>query len=254
MTYAQVSTGFKGGGVNPRPFNLPQARSFAPETLINYEIGLKSSWFEHKLRANLDGFYGKYRDIQETLLSCPQFGGPGPCALPINAGNANIKGIEFETEAHPFGGLELDASLSYIDFEFTRLAPDTGITPGMVPPYTPKKKGSLGVQYAIPFGPAGSLTPRFDISYQEAIFTSAVNITALDPTGSLNRVPAYALMNLRLTWKAPKEDWEAAVQVLNLGGKFYYLNKFDLTGAGAGEATAQPGAPREVDFEIKHRM
>src|SRR5262249_35035967 len=32
MTYAQWSTGFRGGGVNPRPFTVAQETTFKPET------------------------------------------------------------------------------------------------------------------------------------------------------------------------------------------------------------------------------
>src|SRR5207253_7688305 len=39
MAYAQYSTGFKGGGVNPRPFFKEQAVPFRPETLTSYEVG-----------------------------------------------------------------------------------------------------------------------------------------------------------------------------------------------------------------------
>src|SRR5690606_7283637 len=31
MTYGSVSTGFKGGGINPRPFNVGQVRPFGTE-------------------------------------------------------------------------------------------------------------------------------------------------------------------------------------------------------------------------------
>jgi iron complex outermembrane receptor protein len=43
MGYVQVSTGFKGGGVDPRPFNVAQASSpFHPESLTTYELGRSS--------------------------------------------------------------------------------------------------------------------------------------------------------------------------------------------------------------------
>lgn len=42
MAYAQVATGYRSGGVNPRPFFGPsspnnQIKSFSPETLLSYE-------------------------------------------------------------------------------------------------------------------------------------------------------------------------------------------------------------------------
>ncbi len=134
MTYAEFSTGFKGGGINPRPFTVAQVQPFGPETLEAYEIGFKSMMFDRRLRLNAAAFYNNYNAIQLALLSCPQFGGPGPCALPVNAGDAHVKGAEVEFEAHPVGGLELDGSASYLDFAYigSTLNANTGILPGMV--------------------------------------------------------------------------------------------------------------------------
>ena len=44
MTYAQVSTGYKGGGVNPTPYVPDQAVPFGPEKLTTYEVGVKSDF------------------------------------------------------------------------------------------------------------------------------------------------------------------------------------------------------------------
>ena len=35
MTYAQVATGYKGGGVNPRPFFIVQIETFEPEKMTS---------------------------------------------------------------------------------------------------------------------------------------------------------------------------------------------------------------------------
>ena len=42
MTYVQFATGFKGGGISPRPFSAVQAVPFDPEELKSYELGVKS--------------------------------------------------------------------------------------------------------------------------------------------------------------------------------------------------------------------
>ena len=74
MTYLQFATGFKGGGVSPRPFIAAQAVPFNPEKLKSYEVGLKSDLFDRTLRVNGSVFFSKYNDLQLTLASCPQFG------------------------------------------------------------------------------------------------------------------------------------------------------------------------------------
>ena len=60
MTYAQWSTGFRGGGVNPRPF-IPQEVPFGTETVHASEIGLKTDCLDHHLRLNVAGFFNQYR-------------------------------------------------------------------------------------------------------------------------------------------------------------------------------------------------
>ncbi|MBO9498978.1 MAG: TonB-dependent receptor [Novosphingobium sp.] len=251
MAYAQVSTGFKGGGIGPRPFVPEQVRPFGPETLTAYEAGFKTDLFGRIVRLNGAVFYSDYKDIQLTLLSCPQFGGPGPCALPQNAGDAHIKGFELETNIDPGNGLLIDGSVSYLDFKYTDINPQAGgpsspagVQVGMVPPYTPKWKWAVGIQYKVDMGNAGSLTPRFDASYQSEVWSNAVN-------GPNNHIDGYTLANARLTWRNQKEDLEVALEVTNLFDKYYFLTSFDLTGAGAGIVSGQPGRPREWAVSLK---
>ena len=256
MTYAQFSTGFKGGGINPRPFFPPQVQSFGPETIKSYELGIKSDLFDRKARINLAGFYSDYSDIQLSLSSCPfpDSGYPAaPCALIANAGDATIKGFELETSLRPIEGLMIDGALSYLKFDYkdgtidpSAGGPDRPNGPqyGDRPPYVPEWKWSIGAQYEIDLGNAGTLTPRVDASYQGAMYTNASN-------QATNRIPAYTLANARLTWANEPKDLEVSLEVTNIGDKYYYLTLFDLSLAGAGVASAQPGRPREWAVSVK---
>jgi len=240
--YGQWSTGFKGGGVNPRPFFQQQVLSFNPETLESYEIGVKTELFDRLMRFNVAGFYGNYDDIQLALSNCPQAGAgfAAPCALPWNAGDARVKGIEVETTIRPAAGFLIDASASYIDFSYDAdsIDPATGIQPGMVSTYTPKWKWAIGAQYEVLMGSAGSITPRVDASYQSDVFTNAVN-------GPTNRLEGYTVANARLTWKNENEDLQVGLEVTNLFDKYYFQTLFDLTRAGAGFVAGLPARPRE---------
>ncbi|MGX7895963.1 TonB-dependent receptor [Tsuneonella sp. HG222] len=254
MTYAQVSTGFKGGGISPRPFNVAQVVPFGPETLTAYEIGLKSDLFDRLARFNVAAFLSKYKGIQLTLLSCPQFGGPGPCAVPQNAGDADIKGFEAELSLRPVDGLSIDGALSYLDFDYTSINAQAGGTTNPtgpqlddVPPYTPEWKWSVGAQYEFYLGDSGSITPRIDASYQSTVFSGSSNT-------NLERIPSYTLANARLTWRNAGEDLEVSAELTNIFDEYYFLTAFDLTGAGAGYANAQPGRPREWALSIKKKF
>ncbi len=252
MWYGQYSTGFKGGGVDPRPFYVEQAIPFKPESLATFETGLKTTWLDNHLRVNVDGYFSVYRDIQLTLLNCSGVPGIGaaygsPCALPFNAGDGHQKGVEFESQLR-FGGFQADVNASWLKFDYVSVnTVETSVTPGMVTPWTPSWSGGGGVQYTLPVGSLGSFTARLDGSTRTVVYTAAVN----DP---YNRLGGYTLWNAHLSWQAAKGNWQAIIQVLNLTGKEYYMNNFDLVEAGQGTEGGEPGPPLEIDLEIKHSM
>lgn len=237
LVYGSVSTGYRGGGVNPRPFTPAQVVSFRPETLTNYELGIKSLWADRKVRLNGAVFFDTYQDIQETITS--GYAGFPASAIPLNAGTAQLSGAELELEAHPTSALAIDGSLSYLHFKFTRLSSDaqaSGISYGMVSPYSPDWRGNLGVQYRFDLGHYGALTPRIDVNYQSSLYTNAVN-------AERNRIPAVTTANARLTWKSDNAPWEVSLEVTNLTDKYYYLN-IDDTLSGKGTVRGTPARPR----------
>jgi iron complex outermembrane receptor protein len=165
LAYVTVGTGFKGGGVTARPFDAPQALngSFGPETVTAYEAGLKTDLFDRRLRLNLAGFINDYKDVQLPLISCASLGSNNPCGARQNAGDARIKGVELELQATPIEGFNIDGSVSYLTSRWLRLDGRVGNAILITDPVaTPKWKWSIGAQYKIPLGDAGSLTPRFD--------------------------------------------------------------------------------------------
>jgi iron complex outermembrane receptor protein len=271
MTYAQYSTGFKGGGVNPRPFFVQQALPFNPETLEAFEVGVKSDFLDRRVRLNVAAFLSKYKGMQLGLGNCTAITGPGfgaPCALPVNAGDADIKGIEVETTIRPFEGFLIDGALSYLDFEYKRFGtfsstnPVTGVVTtvsvggptningpqfGDYAPYTPKWKWSFGVQYEVDLGNSGSITPRFDAAHQSDIYSSASN-------RSSNLMESYTLANARLTWRNEGGDLEVAAEVTNLFDKYYLQTVNDQSAGSQGYVIAQPGRPREWAVSVKKRF
>jgi iron complex outermembrane receptor protein len=245
MGYAQVSTGYKGGGVNARPFFVTQETTFNPETLLAYELGMKSQFFERKLRLNAAVFYNDYNNIVLDLSACPAFSPAptAPCFMPANVGSAHVSGAEFEAEAHPIAGLEADASASYLNFQYTSITdPSSGVTKGMITPYTPKWKWSLGVQYSYPLASGASITPRLDTSYQSTIFTDPVNVAGF------NDIAGYTLLNGHITYSPKDRSWQASLEVSNITNQLYYTTKY--TPSNLFEA-GTPGMPREWAIKFK---
>jgi iron complex outermembrane receptor protein len=249
MTYASVSTGFKGGGSNPRPFIASQIQPFADETLTAYEVGAKSDWLDHSLRVNVAAFYNKYKNMQVVLLSCPEYskGYPPsePCAAPVNGGDSNIYGGELELNYH-LGGFSLDGSYGHQHFEFTSVAPNTGISLGDLLPGFQQSKWSLGAQYEWHLPNAASITPRLDWSYSSGYYTNADN----DPESWL---PGYHLLNGRLTYKPDSDSWSISVVGYNLANSLWYTQVFDLTTL-EGQKYGIPSEPRTVSIEFRKKF
>lgn len=267
LVYATTGTGYKAGGVGPRPFNAAQAREFNPEEVTSYEIGVKTDLFDRKLRFNASAFYNKLKDAQLTLLSCPQFGGPGPCALPQNAGDATIKGVEFEAFLSPVEGLQIDASASYIKYKYDCVDPQVvGNTtipagqcssdPAVIGALNDPAQGwqwNAGIQYEADLGTTGSLTPRFDINRQNRLPGNVLRPAAGSPSALFGEVPGYTIANGRLTWRNADRDLDVSLEVTNVFNKYYFLSKFDLSTL-AGSVLGNPGRPREWALTVKKKF
>jgi len=264
MAYAQVSTGYKGGGVNPRPFFGPSAgalnqlKSFDPETILTYEVGFKSDLFDRLVRLNAAAFYNDYKNIILTLSACPA----SPCLQPNNVGAAKVKGFEFETTIHPVANLTIDGAFSYLDFQYKKFTANSatlgGLTLDMITPYTPKTKWSAGIQYDFESVLGGTLSARADGSYQSKIYTEAINydrvvVNTTDALGTQiasNKIDGYFLANARLTWKAPDEDWSVALEVQNLTNKYYFTSLYEQY-ASPRTVSGAPGLPRTWAVTVK---
>jgi len=245
MTYASVSTGFKGGGVNPRPFEPSQVEKFAPEDLTSYELGAKTDFLDRSLRVNVSAFYEKYKNIQVTLLSCPEFSGGDaaePCAAPTNGGDANIYGAELEASYH-LGGFSVDSSLSKQHFEYTTVVAAAGIPLDAQGQDFQPLKWSVGAQYEIPVLAGATLTPRLDFTFASGFYTNANN----DANSYVN---GHQDLNGRLTYKPATGNWELSVLGTNLTDKLWYTSVFDLS-ATQGQVYGLPAEPRSIEVQFK---
>ncbi|CAH0495653.1 TonB-dependent receptor [Novosphingobium sp. CECT 9465] len=259
LAYATVSTGFKGGGVTARPFTKNQAvnGTFDPETLRAYEIGLKTDLFDRKVRLNLSGFYNDYKNIQLPIGDCSVLDGfapgtgPFPCAAIQNAGDGEMYGLEAEFAASPIEGLDIDASLSWIDGKWKRIdVAAQGALRVEDPITTPAWRGSLGIQYRADLGTSGSITPRFDLSYVgKQTIGRLINGGVFGP---LDYNPSITLGNARLTWRNEDENLSISLEVQNLFDKYYYLPiRFAAVYSFVGTSYSNVGRPREWAVSVR---
>jgi outer membrane receptor protein involved in Fe transport len=159
MVYFTWSTGFRPGGNN----RLPTAGSFGADTLTNFELGWKTDWFGHRLRANGAVFYEKWHDVQASVQ-----GESGITSI-VNAGNARVEGLESELEWAVDEHLTLSAAATgLLRLETTSVfcRPTSGgaaiascptaagvdAPPGTQLPGTPKVKANGNARYAFDVG------------------------------------------------------------------------------------------------------
>ena len=112
--YASYARGYKGGGINP-PFDpalfVGVARTFDPEFINAYEVGVKNVLGDGRMTANLTGFYYEYEGYQITRIVN---------RTSVNANlDATIKGLEAEFTWEPVNGLVFDFNVGYLNSEIT---------------------------------------------------------------------------------------------------------------------------------------
>jgi iron complex outermembrane recepter protein len=114
---------------------------FKPETTKAAEIGIKSEFFNRKLRFNAAAFWQKSKNSQAPI-SLPPLG----ALAVLNIGSNKRQGFEVETIAVPVDGLTLNVNLGYVD----ESASDGGRN------QTPKWSANLGASYQLLETDAGS--------------------------------------------------------------------------------------------------
>lgn len=139
FTYFTYSRGFKAGGFNDQiggfaPFGADlaafaeAARATKPETADSFELGVKSEFFDRRLRFNLTGFHVKYKDLQRELnVRIEVNGQPNQVTRFVNAASAKVKGIELETVARVTDEFTLRGVMGYQDGKYSSYVVEPGL-------------------------------------------------------------------------------------------------------------------------------
>jgi outer membrane receptor protein involved in Fe transport len=114
MAYANAAQGFRPGGANNIPSLQGDLVTYAPDSLWNYEVGVKSRWFGDALTANAALFQIDWQNIQVAARTSD-----GLFTFLANAGGARIRGAELELSAEPIRGLNLTGAVGYVQGKLT---------------------------------------------------------------------------------------------------------------------------------------
>lgn len=211
MGYARVSTGYKAGGFSPRA-EMPS--SFGAEKATAYEAGLKTEWWDKRVRANLAVYRTDYDDMQVSQFLANT---AGSAATIVNAGEAQFKGFELELAAAVTTGLTLTADWGYTDPEYKKYMYRDRFTNELIDiskearfVQLTKSNWHIGAEYVFPQLSFGELSVRLDYSQSSKRYMFAVdrdtpfNPEIRDP-GRKNLSARVALADMQLgnggTWE-----------------------------------------------------
>jgi iron complex outermembrane receptor protein len=235
LAYGTVSTGFRSGGLNAvsEPFE-PIPAAYAPDSLINFELGAKGRLFDGLFDYQADVYFIRWSDIQ-VQETTPD----GAFVYQGNAGEAKVKGVEFEFTAHPFQYLSASFAGSYTDAYLAQganaaqyaLNPTLGLS-GDTIPNVPKYQASFGLNYRRPIANGWDGMVATDVTYrsgEDSYFSSNSFNIPLD---------AYALVGLRVG--AIEGPWSVTAFARNLTNKRAQVSAINSTQDPDALLTVQP--------------
>jgi len=181
--YATYSEGFRHGGANANAIGTcafcdsPSTASFRPDTVKNYEIGLKGT-ADHWLRFSAAVYRMHWQDIQIELFDA------SASAYVANGGTAVSQGLELELEGQLGDGWSATLGYGYTDAKITSdfTITDRGQTilsaqDGNLLPYVPKQTLTAGLGYTHPISSGITLDAHAGASYKSNVSTQ-INSTA----------------------------------------------------------------------------
>jgi iron complex outermembrane receptor protein len=233
LLYANVSTGFKAGGID-QGFN-----SYEPEKLKAYAVGTKNRFFDERLQLNGEAFYYDYQDFQAQYgYRCQNAAACVPVQqfanTIVNAGAATLYGAEIETRFLMSRADLVDASVAYTHSIFDQLIITAGtannsplgcaatLTCALLPNQVltnqnlanaPRWSGSFGYEHLFGFANGAGITFRADTH----LFSDYWTVYRRPPqvsTESFQR--SFHKSNVFLTYSAPEGKWDARLYVKNL--------------------------------------
>jgi iron complex outermembrane receptor protein len=214
LAYVTIQKGFKSGGFAAGSLQP----AFQPETIWDYEVGIKSTWLQDRLLSNLAAFHYDYRNLQEGIVA-------GTSTIIGNVPKAKVDGFEVETKMLLGKHFSVDANGGYLDARFGAYSTlDSGrnnalfVLGGNSLSQAPRVSGTLGAQYVFPI-PRGDLTLRGEGYGSSRVYFTPFNVP-------INSQSPYTLENAYLTWDNAGSLPSVSVFVKNIADKAIVSSSF----------------------------
>jgi iron complex outermembrane receptor protein len=202
MVFASAATGSKSGGFNTVN-GTPDQREFDDEETTSFELGIKSTLLDARLRINATAFYTEIDDYQfQQQLEV------GIGSIVSNEATVETSGLDIDLQALPLPNLTLTAGLLYMhDYEIT-----DGPNDGDDLRFTAEYSGNVSATLVFPLADGG-IYLRADYSYMDDHLTgSGAEISERDEQDREE-------LNTRLGWR--NDQWNISVWGKNLTDNEY---------------------------------
>lgn len=197
--YASASQGFRIGGseiyVSPSlcaadltNLGLTSApTNFNSDSLWSYESGVKARFLDDTLSVNLDGYYVKWKNIQQTV-TLPICG----YTITTNVGDAEIWGPELEIAYKPVPALTLGLSTEYTHDALTKVTSSVGASVGEHILNVPEWMATFRFDYTQPLSDNIKGFVRSDYDWTGPSYGS------FNPTSPDYSRPVYSVLNANI--------------------------------------------------------
>jgi len=260
--YVKYSEAFKSGGFNVDFVSesaLDDGIDFDQETVKAWEIGLKGTALENRLRYNLVAFLMDFEDYQ--LNQFVQLANNTSAITIRNAAEVSSRGLEAEITYYPTNTLMLQAAIGYNDAEFDSFPGGASVRnpaglgadlAGNKLPDAPEWTSALAVQHNLPLSALNAeLVTRVDWTYSDSFYASEDNVSFARPGSSLvwGEVDSYSLLNGRIGLEA--ESWSVYLWGRNILDKDHDQT---WTSDFLGTVGNFPGDPRTYGVEVSYKF
>ncbi len=215
-TFASFTKGYKTGGFNT---TIEEGIvSYKPEESYNYELGLKTSFFNNKLIANFSAFYIDWQN-QQLYQTVPSETG----RYIDNAGKSKSTGFEFETRISPFKNFSFWAGMGYNEVKFVEYNYKDVDYKDNYLAYIPKYTVSVGTNYKIDLKNKYLENIFLSVNYQHIgkLYWNIANDAYQENYGLLNGKVSFNLKRFSIgAWAKNILDTEYNTYYFSMGNQF----------------------------------
>ncbi|MDM3870096.1 TonB-dependent receptor [Porticoccus sp. W117] len=264
LLYTNISTGQSAGGFDGSAVtSLAEAiNPIKGETVDAFEVGFKTDWVDAGIRFNGAFFMMDYEDIRLSAAERLQVGTDSQGnpiftqggAL-VNAGNAEIKGAEFEVKwfANEYFGIDANVNImdtEIVEFTGNRIATSPSkieAIEGSRIPDAPELTYRAAIWSELPLSSGYKLFGSIDYIYRDEAFTRTVE------EDRRKLIDDYSLVNARIELSPEEGNWTVGIWAKNLTDESYAVALDGGEGAN-GFRRITRGMPRSAGISLKYNF